>query len=145
MRPDLFYNTIDVGKQTNLQQPKKRLDIALPLKHNTYMNKLTSERRAQVIGALIEGNSIRSTCRMTGVCKDAVLKLIADMGAACAEFHDSAVRGVSVQRVQCDEVWSFCYAKAKNVPEEKKSSGAGDVWTWTAIDADTKLIISYLC
>jgi hypothetical protein len=60
---------------------------------------------------------------MTGVCKDAVLKLIEDMGAACAEFHDSAVRGVAVQRVQCDEVWSYCYAKAKNVPEEKKNSG----------------------
>src|SRR5713226_10770908 len=91
MRPDLFYNTIDVGKQTNLQQPKKRLDIALPLKHNTYMNKLTSERRAQVIGALIEGNSIRSTCRMTGVCKDAVLKLIRDMGTACAAHHNASV------------------------------------------------------
>ena len=109
------------------------------------MNKLSNERRAQVIGALIEGNSIRSTCRMTGVCKDAVLKLIEDMGAACAEFHDSAVRGVAVRHVQCDEVWSFCYAKAKNVPEEKKGRGAGDVWTWMAIDADTKLILSYLC
>src|SRR5713101_1147631 len=86
------------------------------------MNRLSNELRSQVIGALIEGNSIRSTCRMTGVCKDAVLKLIRDIGAACAEFHDSAVRGVSVQRVQCDEVWSFCYAKAKNVPEEKKGS-----------------------
>jgi hypothetical protein len=72
------------------------------------MNKLSNERRAQVIGALIEGNSIRSTVRMTGVCKDAVLKLIRDMGAACADFHNAAVRGVKVQHVQCDEVWSFC-------------------------------------
>ena len=109
------------------------------------MNRLSTDRRSQVIGALIEGNSIRSTVRMTGVCKDAVLKLIRDMGAACAAFHDSTVRGVKTQRVQCDEVWSFCYAKAKNVPEGKKAGGAGDVWTWTAIDADSKLILSYLC
>jgi IS1 family transposase len=109
------------------------------------MNKLSNERRAQVIGALIEGNSIRSTCRMTGVCKDAVLKLIRDMGAACAAFHNTVVRGVKVQRVQCDEVWSFCYAKEKNVPLEKQGTGAGSVWTWTAIDADSKLILSYLC
>ena len=98
-----------------------------------------------MIGALIEGNSIRSTCLMTGVCKDAVLKLIRDMGAACASFHDSAVRGVKAQRVQCDEIWSFCYAKEKNVPVQKEGTGAGSVWTWTAIDADSKLIISYLC
>ncbi len=109
------------------------------------MNCLSNERRAQVITALIEGNSIRSTVRMTGVCKDAVLKLIRDMGAACTELHNSAVRGVTVQRVQCDEVWSFCYAKEKNVPVEKQGTGAGSVWTWTAIDADSKLILSYLC
>jgi IS1 family transposase len=109
------------------------------------MNRLNTERRAQVVRSLVEGNSIRSTCRMTGVCKDAVLKLIRDMGAACAEFHDTAVRGVKAQRVQCDEIWSFCYAKEKNVPEEKKGTGAGSIWTWTAIDADSKLIISYLC
>jgi IS1 family transposase len=98
-----------------------------------------------VIGALIEGNSIRATCRMTGTCKDAVLKLIRDMGVACAKFHATTVRGVKAKRVQCDEIWSFCYAKAKNVPDEKRGTGAGDVWTWTAIDADSKLIISYLC
>lgn len=82
---------------------------------------------------------------MVGVCKDAVMKLIPELGVACARHHNATVRGVAVQRVQCDEVWSFCYAKAKNVPEEKKGTGAGDVWTWTAIDADSKLIISYLC
>jgi IS1 family transposase len=109
------------------------------------MNRLSSEKRAQVIGALIEGNSIRSTVRMTGVCKDAVLKLIRDMGVACAAHHNTTVRGVSTSRVQCDEVWSFCYAKEKNVPEQKKGTGAGSVWTWTAIDADSKLILSYLC
>jgi IS1 family transposase len=109
------------------------------------MNRLSNERRARVIGALIEGNSIRSTARMTGVSKDAILKLIPDMGAACAAFHNAAVRGVKVQRVQCDEVWSFCYAKEKNVPVETQGTGAGSVWTWTAIDADSKLILSYLC
>lgn len=105
------------------------------------MNRLTIEKRAQVVAALVEGNSIRATVRLTGVCKDAVLKLIRDMGATCAAFHNATVRGVKAQRVQCDEVWSFCYAKAKNVPEEKKGTGAGDVWTWTAIDADSKLIL----
>ncbi len=109
------------------------------------MNRLPIERRAQVVNALVEGNSIRATCRLTGVSKDAVLKLIPDMGAACEAFHNAAVRGVKVQRVQCDEVWSFCYAKEKNVPLEKQGTGAGSVWTWTAIDADSKLILSYLC
>jgi IS1 family transposase len=109
------------------------------------MNRLSTEKRAQAIRALVEGNSIRATVRLTGVCKDAVTKLIVDFGGTCAAYHDAAVQGVNCRRVQCDEVWSFCYAKAKNVPEEKKGSGAGDVWTWVAIDADTKLIISYLC
>jgi IS1 family transposase len=109
------------------------------------MNRLNIERRAQVVRSLVEGNSIRSTCRMTGVCKDAVLKLIRDMGAACASFHNRAVRNVPASRVQCDEIWSFCYAKEKNVPVEKEGTGAGSIWTWTAIDADSKLIISYLC
>jgi IS1 family transposase len=109
------------------------------------MNRLSTEKRAQVITALVEGNSIRATARMTGVCKDAVLKLVRDFGKVCAEHHDRAVRGVASRRVQCDEVWAFCYAKAKNVPEEKLGTGAGDVWTWTAIDADSKLMVSYLC
>ncbi len=109
------------------------------------MNRLSIEKRAQIVNALVEGNSIRATCRLTGASKDAVLKLIPDMGAACAAFHNAAVRGVKVQRVQCDEVWSFCYAKEKNVPVEKEGTGAGSVWTWTAICADSKLILSYLC
>jgi hypothetical protein len=109
------------------------------------MNRLSNERRAQIVRSLVEGSSIRSTCRMVGVSKDAVLKLIGDMGTACAAFHNSAVRGVQTQRVQCDEIWSFCYAKEKNVPSEKEGTGAGSVWTWTAIDADSKLVISYLC
>jgi IS1 family transposase len=81
---------------------------------------------------------------MAGVCKDTVLKLLRDLGAACAVYHNEQVRNVRCQRVQCDEIWNFCYAKAKNVPEEKKALGAGDVWTWIAIDADTKLGVSYL-
>ena len=81
---------------------------------------------------------------MTGVCKDTVLKLLVDLGTACAAYHDQHVRNLRPQRVQCDEIWNFCYAKAKNAPEDKIALGAGDVWTWIAIDADTKLSISYL-
>jgi len=73
------------------------------------------------------------------------LKLVRDLGAACVAHHNAAVRWVHSRRVQCDEAWAFCYAKAKNVPEEKKAQGAGNVWTWVGIDADSKLIISYLC
>jgi len=111
----------------------------------TIMNRLSADRRSQVVNALVEGNSIRATCRMTGTSKDALLKLIGDMGTACAEFHDRTVRNLTARRVQCDEVWSFCYAKEKNVPKDMKDSGAGSVWTWIAIDADSKLVISYLC
>ena len=109
------------------------------------MNRLSTTKRAQIVAALIEGNSVRGTCRLTGVSKDAVLKLIPELGVACRQHHDAAVRGVRTRRVQCDEVWSFCYAKEKNVPVAKEGTGAGSVWTWTAIDADTKLILSYLC
>ncbi|MGB6431660.1 MAG: hypothetical protein WBF06_13825 [Candidatus Acidiferrales bacterium] len=109
------------------------------------MNRLTLNKRAQVVNALVEGNSIRATVRLTGVCKDAVIKLIRDFGKTCADHHNRAVRNVHSRRVQCDEAWSFCYAKATNVPEEKLGTGAGDVWTWTAIDADSKLVLSYLC
>src|SRR5437588_1101727 len=100
------------------------------------MNRLSIQKRAQVVSALCEGNSIRATVRMTGVCKDAVLKLVRDFGAACTAHHNTTVRGVRSRHIQCDEVWSFCYAKEKNVPEEKKGTGAGSIWTWTAIDAD---------
>ena len=108
------------------------------------MNCLSVEKRTQVVSALIEGNSVRATVRMTGVCKDTVLKLLVDLGTACAAYHDQHVRNLRPQRVQCDEIWNFCYAKAKNAPEDKIALGAGDVWTWIAIDADTKLGISYL-
>jgi len=108
------------------------------------MNRLSIQERAQILSCLVEGNSIRATCRMTGRDKGAVLKLLADVGAACKAYHDKHVFMVEAKRVQCDEIWSFCYAKKKNVPEEMKGVfGFGDVWTWTALDSDSKLIISY--
>jgi len=108
------------------------------------MNKLTREKQAQVVTALVEGNSIRATVRMTGVAKNTIVKLLADLGRACAEYQDKAFRNLPCQRIQCDEIWSFCYAKEKNVPEDKKGVfGYGDVWTFTAICADTKLVPSW--
>ena len=108
------------------------------------MNQLSTTRRTQVIAALVEGNSINATCRMLGVGKRTVLRLLEDAGRACAAFHDEYVRNVRVRRLQCDEIWSFVGAKMKNANEEQVAAGWGDVWTWTAIDADTKLIVSYL-
>ena len=108
------------------------------------MNRLNATKRTQIIAALIEGNSINATCRMLGVGKHTVLRLLEDAGCACAAFHDANVRNLRVGRAQCDEVWSFIYAKQKNVTAEQMEEGAGDCWTWTAIDADTKLIISYM-
>lgn len=105
------------------------------------MNKLNNERRAQVIAALIEGCSIRATSRMTGVAKNTVIKLLEDVGTACANYQDEAFRNLTCRRIECDEIWSFCYAKKKNVsPEHQGIFGYGDVWTWVAIDADTKLV-----
>jgi IS1 family transposase len=109
------------------------------------MNRLSNADRTRIVASLVEGNSVRSTCRMTGAAKGTVLKLLEDLGKACAEYHDKHVVGVAAHRVQCDEIWSFCYGKDKNVSEEQKLDGAGSLWTWTAIDADSKLIISYLC
>ena len=108
------------------------------------MNVLHTTRRAQVIAALVEGSSINATCRMTGVAKHTVLKLLKGLGCACAHCHQTHVRNLHVRRAQCDEIWAFVYAKQKNVTAEQMGQGAGDVWTWTAIDADTKLIISYM-
>ena len=108
------------------------------------MNKLSSETRARVLHMLCEGNSIRSVERITGVTKRAVLNLMIDAGKACAAYHDAHVRNVKSKRVQCDEIWSFTYAKQKNVAAAKSApEGAGDTWTWTALDADSKLILSY--
>jgi IS1 family transposase len=108
------------------------------------MNKLSSSKRAQILMALIEGNSIASTCRMTGAAKMTVLSLIKEVGESCLRFHDANVRGLASERVQCDEVWSFCYAKEKNVTAEMKGKGVGSIWTWTALDADSKLMISWV-
>ena len=102
------------------------------------------EQKTRVVAALVEGNSIRSTVRMTGVAKNTVLKLVLDLAEACAAYHNRNVRGLKVRRLQCDEIWQFVGSKAKNTTPEKKEIGWGDVWTWTALDADTKLCVSYL-
>jgi transposase-like protein len=103
------------------------------------------EQRAQIVSLLVEGNGINAITRITGVAKNTVLKLLADLGEACEAFHDEYVRGLTSQRIQADEIWSFCYAKKKNVPAKHQGQfGFGDVWTWTAIDADSKLMVSWL-
>lgn len=109
------------------------------------MNKLDTKKRAQILACLVEGNSIRATVRMTGAAKNTVVKLLADVGAACAAYQDKTLRNLPCKRVQCDEIWSFVYAKQKNVADAKAApEGAGDAWTWTAIDADTKLIAAWM-
>ena len=109
------------------------------------MNRLATEKRTAVIAALVEGTSINATCRMTGVAKHTVLKLLKDLGCAAASYHDKHVRNLRCRRVQADEIWSFVGAKMKNASEAKVvNQGWGDIWTWTAIDADTKLIVSYM-
>jgi IS1 family transposase len=109
------------------------------------MNRMDTTRRAAVIRCLIEGNSINSTVRMTGAAKNTVLKLLVEIGSACSGYMDRAMRNLKCKRLQTDEAWSFVYAKQKNVkPEHFEDEGyAGDVWTWVAIDADTKLIPSW--
>src|SRR5258708_33437322 len=98
------------------------------------MNTLTTAKRAQVVAAIVEGNSLRATSRMTSVSKVTILKLLADLGKACSEYQDKALRNLPCKRIQCDEIWSFCYAKDKNVPAEKRGQFAyGDVWTWVAL------------
>jgi len=109
------------------------------------MNKLPLEKRVQILSMLVEGSSMRSISRVSGVSINTVDKLLRDTGTACAAFHDRTVRNVKASKVQCDEIWSFCYAKAKNVPDAIAApEGVGDVWTWTAIDSDSKLILSWM-
>ena len=109
------------------------------------MNKLSLDRQAQIIKALCEGNPIRSTARITGTAVNTVVKLLRDVGIACVEYQDKHLRDLPCERIQCDEIWSFCYAKQKNVPEDKQGQfGYGDVYTWVALDADTKLVASWL-
>ena len=109
---------------------------------NAPMNVMPPAKRAQILGLLVEGNSINATCRITGAAKATVLKLLADVGQACAEYQDKALHNLPCKRVQCDEIWSFVGAKQKNVNEG--AAGYGDVWTWTAICADTKLVASWM-
>ena len=105
------------------------------------MNRLTTEKRAQIISALVEGNCLPSVVRMAGAAMNTVLKLLTDVGEACSEYQDNALRNLTCKRIQCDEIWQFCYAKEKNVPEELHGKfGYGDVWTWVALCADTKLV-----
>lgn len=104
------------------------------------MNKLTTDERTKVVACLVEGNSLRATTRMTGVHRTTIQKLLVELGAACSIYQDKVFRALSLKRIQCDEIWSFVGCKQKNVTEDNKENGWGDVWTWTAIDADTKLV-----
>jgi len=125
--------------------PALGIDYPCPVKHNINMNRLDSAKRAEAIAALVEGSSIRSVSRMTGVSRNTVMSLLVSAGAACAEYQDQTLRNLPCKRVQCDEIWSFVGAKDKNVPAEKRGTfGYGSVWTWTALDADTKLICSWM-
>ena len=107
------------------------------------MNKLPIERKAQIIRLLVEGNSIRAITRITGASKNTVIKLLISVGNACQRFHNEKVVNIRSERLQCDEIWSFCYAKEKNVTHAIRE-GSGDVWTWVAIDADTKMVVSWV-
>jgi len=108
-------------------------------------NVLSTQKRAAVVRCLVEGNSIRATVRITGVAKNTVTKLLVDLGEVCAAYQNEIMRDLPCKRLQVDEIWSFCYAKQKNVPDElRNESGYGDVWTWVAIDADTKLVPAYM-
>jgi IS1 family transposase len=108
------------------------------------MNKLDREARSKILHLLCEGSSIRAVTRVTGASKNTVTKLLVDAGKACADYHDKHVRNLKAQRIQVDEIWSFVYSKQANAPHTKsRMEGRGDCWTWTAIDADTKLLVSW--
>lgn len=104
------------------------------------MNKLSGDERKGIVAALVEGNSLRSVTRMTGVHRTTIMKLLCDLGRACSEYQDKVFRNLHCKRLQCDEIWSFVYAKEKNCRAEHKAKGGGDAWTWVAIDPDTKLV-----
>jgi len=104
------------------------------------MNKLSTEERAKVVACLVEGNSIRATSRITGVARNTVNKLLVDLGTACSNYQAETLRNLKCGRIQCDEIWSFVGAKEKNTRAAKKAEGWGDIWTWIALDADTKLV-----
>src|SRR5437762_13724094 len=99
------------------------------------MNKLSRQERTRIIECLVEGNSIRATARMTGAAKNTVVKLLVELGAACAAYQDEVMRNLPCRRLHCDEIWSFCHAKEKNASRAHEGQlGYGDVWTWAAID-----------
>lgn len=108
------------------------------------MNRLPLERRAQILSMMVEGVSIRAISRMTGASKNTIVKLLVSAGRAFSEYQDKALCNLACKRLQLDEIWSFVGMKERNVPQEKKGMGVGDIWTWTAIDADTKLIASWM-
>ena len=109
------------------------------------MNKLNTAKRIAIISALVEGNFLRSTTRMSGVSINTVTKLLVDAGKACEAYQDEVMKNLTCQRIQADEIWAFCYAKQKDVPADKQGiKGYGDVWTWVAIDADTKLVPTWV-
>jgi IS1 family transposase/lambda repressor-like predicted transcriptional regulator len=109
------------------------------------MNRLSIDKRAQIIGLLVEGNSLRATSRLADVSINTVTKLLIDVGSAAADYQDRTLLDLPCKRIQCDEIWAFCYAKEKNVPSALKGKfGYGDLWTWTAIDADTKLVPCFM-
>ncbi|MGA3172377.1 MAG: DDE-type integrase/transposase/recombinase, partial [Chthoniobacteraceae bacterium] len=104
------------------------------------MNKLSTDERTRIVAALVEGNSMRAVARMTGIARNTINKLLVDLGTACSEYQDKALRNLPCKRIQCDEIWSFVGAKEKNCSADMKRDGKGDVWTWVALDADTKLV-----
>lgn len=109
------------------------------------MNKLSIEKRTQITSMLVEGNSLRSISRIADVSINTVTKLLVDLGTACQQYHDKYVQKVTSKRIECDEIWSFIYAKNKNLPENLQGKyGVGSIWTWVALDSDSKLVISYL-
>lgn len=119
--------------------------MLVPVKHNRDMNKLSQAKKTQVVSALLEGCSIRSTVRMTGVAKGTITRLVADLGLACGRYQDRVLRNLRCERIQVDEIWAYCYAKQKNVTLEMATERiCGDTWTWVAIDADTKLVPCWL-
>jgi IS1 family transposase len=113
--------------------------------HNIAMNQLNVKQRTQILASLVEGNSLRATARINDVAFNTVLKLLPEIGRACARYQNHTLRNLSCKRIQCDEIWSFCYAKEKNVPKDKQGKfGYGNIWTWVAVDADTKLVPAWL-
>ncbi len=109
------------------------------------MNRLSLEKRVQIIGLLVEGNSLRATSRLANASINTVTKLLIDIGTTCQKYHDENVHGLTTKRVQCDEIWSFCYAKDKNLPKNLQGKfGLGSIWTWVALDSDSKFAISWL-